>query len=123
MGRGDADVDAYIDQFTPEIQDRLRAIRSLIKTIVPDASEAIKYGMPTSVYYGNLVHYAAYAHHVGFYPIPSAVSAFKDELQGYRQGKGSIQFPHDAPLPMTLIERMVRFRVEENLAQHLRRKP
>lgn len=112
------EVDAYIDRFTPDVRERLLAIRSLIRSLVPDATEAIKYGMPTFIYYGNLIHYAAFTHHIGIYPLPNVIEVFKDALKGYRQGKGSIQFPHEAPLPLDLIERIVRFRVAENLSSH-----
>ncbi|MGD9939294.1 MAG: iron chaperone [Clostridia bacterium] len=110
-------VKTYFDGFDPHVQERLHQIRSLVFSLVPDAEEDIKYGIPTFIYYGNLVHYAAFRHHIGFYPVPSAMEAFKEELKPYKQGKGSVQFPLTHPLPMDLIERIVRFRIAESLAK------
>jgi uncharacterized protein YdhG (YjbR/CyaY superfamily) len=90
--------------------------------LAPDAEEGIRYGIPTFMLHGNLVHYAAFKKHIGFYPVPSGVEAFKDELEPYKQGKGSIQFPHDLPLPLDLMRRMVGFRIEENVAKASGRK-
>jgi len=111
-------IDEYVKGFPYEIQKKLEEIRAAVKTIAPDAEEKISYQMPTFYLNGNLVHFAAYKNHIGFYAIPSGIKAFEQELKGYKSGKGSVQFPIDQPLPMELIRRIVEFRVEEN-----RRKP
>jgi uncharacterized protein YdhG (YjbR/CyaY superfamily) len=110
----DDPIEHYISSFPERTQTRLRRMRSLIKSAAPDAIEKISYRMPTFFLNGNLVHFAGYDRHVGFYPTPSAISAFKAELDGYKSAKGSVQFPLDKPLPEALIRRMVRFRVGEN---------
>lgn len=108
-------IDTYISAFSPEVQEILNTLRTLIREIAPEAEEKISYQMPTFVLYGNLVHFAAYKHHIGFYPTPSAIENFKNELSGFKGAKGSVQFPIDKPLPYELIRKMVKFRVEENL--------
>jgi uncharacterized protein YdhG (YjbR/CyaY superfamily) len=111
-------IDEYIAGFPPETQRRLQEVRALIASQAPEATETISYGMPTFDLNGrHLVHFAAHTRHLGFYPVPSAMVAFKDELAPYRSGKGSAQFPFDEPLPTDLIRRIVAFRVEENLAR------
>lgn len=107
-------IDEYISQFPHEIKMSLNKIRQIIKTKVPDAKEAIKYGMPTFVLNGNLVHFAAFKKHIGFYPTPTAIVKFKNELEKYKTSKGAIQFPLDQEIPYDLIKRMVEFRVGEN---------
>lgn len=107
-------IDDYIAEFPPEIQDILQKIRKTIKTAAPDAEEKISYQMPTFVLYGNLVHFAAFKNHIGFYPTPSGIVEFKDELVEYVSAKGSIQFPLTKPIPYDLISRIVRYRVAEN---------
>lgn len=108
-------IDEYIAEFSPETQKALEEIRALIKTTAPDATETISYAIPTFDLNGkHLVHFAGYAKHVGFYPVPSAMEAFADELAPYRHGKGSAQFPLDKPLPTELVRRIVEFRVDEN---------
>lgn len=109
-------IDEYIETFPEEIQKKLREIRQTIHETAPEATEAISYQMPTFKLNGNLVHFAGYEHHIGFYPIPTGMEAFKDELSHYKTGKGSVQFPLDQPLPIDLIRRIVDFRVKENLA-------
>lgn len=109
-------IDEYIETFPVEIQKKLQEIRQTISESAPNATETISYQMPTFKLNGNLVHFAAYEHHIGFYPIPSGMEAFKEELSHYKTGKGSVQFPLDQPLPMDLIRRIVEFRVKENLA-------
>jgi uncharacterized protein YdhG (YjbR/CyaY superfamily) len=106
-------IDAYIAGFPKDVQEKLRKIRSIINDAAPDAEEAIKYQIPTFVLGGNLVHFAAYERHLGFYPTPSGIEQFKDELSGYKSAKGSVQFPLDSPIPYTLIKRIVKFRVAE----------
>jgi uncharacterized protein YdhG (YjbR/CyaY superfamily) len=108
-------VKAYFDGLDPGIQARLHQIRTLVLELAPDVAEDLKYGIPTFILHGNLVHYAAFKKHIGFYPVPSGMEAFKEELKVYKQGKGSVQFPLDQPLPLDLIRRMVAFRVAENL--------
>jgi uncharacterized protein YdhG (YjbR/CyaY superfamily) len=115
-------VDEYIAGFPREVQEILQQIRTTIKQVAPDAEEAIKYGIPTFVLNGNLVHFAAFKHHVGFYPTPSGIEAFKDELSRYQSAKGSVQFPIDEPMPLRLIEEIVRFRVKEASAKATARK-
>jgi uncharacterized protein YdhG (YjbR/CyaY superfamily) len=109
-----ATVDEYIAGQPPEVQERLRTLRQVIREAAPDATEKISYGMPTFVLHGNLIHYAAHTRHIGIYPMPTAVEAFKDELASYQNAKGSVQFPLDRPMPYDLIARIVRFRVDEN---------
>lgn len=114
MKAGFADIDAYINSFPESTRKILEDLRSAIKEEAPEAQEAIKYAIPTYVLDGNLVHFAAYENHVGFYATPSGQTAFEKELSGYKRGKGSVQFPIDQPLPLELIRKIVRFRVIEN---------
>jgi len=116
-----ATIDAYIAAFPEHVQVLLQRVRQAIREAAPQAEEAIKYRIPTYVLAGNLVHFAAFSHHVGFYPTPSAIARFGPELAGYSTAKGSIQFPLDKPIPYDLIRRIVRFRVEET--QRSARKP
>ena len=111
------DIDEYIAGFPKEIQKLLEQIRNTIKQAAPEAEEAIKYAMPTYVLNGNLVHFAAFKNHIGFYPVPSGIEAFKQELSVYKGAKGSVQFPLDKPMPLDLITKIVKFRVEENLVK------
>lgn len=106
-------IDQYIAGFPTDVQDRLRKIRGIIRKAAPDAEEAIKYRIPTFVLGGNLVHFAAFQNHIGFYPTSSPIRTFTPALAGYHSGKGSVQFPLDKPLPLALIKRMVEFRVKE----------
>lgn len=108
------DIDQYITTFPPEIQAILNQVRAAIQQAAPEAKETIKYGIPTFELNGNLVHFAAFQKHLGFYPVPSGMQAFERELSAYKQGKGSVQFPLGQPMPLDLIARIVRFRVEEN---------
>lgn len=105
-------IDAYISDFDPEIQLLLEKVRKAVMDVAPDATEAIKYGMPTFVWNGNLVHFAAYSKHIGFYPAPSGVPEFADDLALYQAGKGTMQFPYNKPLPLSLIRRIVRYRMD-----------
>jgi uncharacterized protein YdhG (YjbR/CyaY superfamily) len=114
-------IDGYIAGFPPETQKALEEVRALIRSLAPDATETISYSIPTFDLNGrHLVHFAGFARHVGFYPIPSGIEAFKDELAAYKQGRGSVQFPLDRPMPMDLIRRIVEFRVTENRARTAR---
>jgi uncharacterized protein YdhG (YjbR/CyaY superfamily) len=108
-------IDDYIAGFPAEIQEILKTLRATIRKAAPDAEETISYQMPTFTLKGNLVHFAAFKNHIGFYPVPSGIEAFRDELSGYHQGRGSVQFPIDKPLPLSLITQIVKFRVQENL--------
>lgn len=109
------DINAFIAEFPEEVQAILQKVRATIQQAAPGATEAIKYGMPTFVLNGNLVHFSAYKNHIGFYPAPTGIDAFIDELAPYRTGKGTIQFPIDKPIPYDLITKVVKFRLEENL--------
>jgi len=111
------DVDNYIAGFPAEVQQILQKLRETIQTTAPHAQETINYGIPTFTLEGNLVHYAAFKNHIGFYPAPSGLEAFKDALAGYKGAKGSVQFPLDQPLPWDTIIAIVKFRIEENLAK------
>ena len=109
-------IDEYIAAFPQNVQDILNEVREAIRDSAPDAQETIAYGIPTFKLNGNLVHFGAFKNHIGFYPgEASAVEAFKEHLSNYKQGKGSIQFPLDKPLPLQLVKKMVEFRVQENL--------
>lgn len=110
-------IDEYIQSFPKEVQDRLQKLRQLIREAAPQAQEKICYRMPTFYLNGNLVHFAAYSKHIGFYPTPSGITRFKKELSSYKNAKGSVQFLLDQPLPLDLIRRIVEFRVTENLNQ------
>jgi uncharacterized protein YdhG (YjbR/CyaY superfamily) len=104
------DIDEYIAGFPKEIQDMLQQIRATIRKVAPEAEEAIKYAIPTFVLNGkNLVHFAAFKNHIGFYPTPTGIESFQKELSKYKQGKGSVQFPLDEPMPLNLITEIVKF--------------
>ena len=109
-----ASIDEYIVQCSPEVQGTLETLRQVIRETAPGAKEKISYQMPTFYLNGNLVHFAAFKKHIGFYPAPSGITAFKQELSGYKGAKGSVQFPLDKPLPYDLIRKIVAFRVAEN---------
>ncbi len=111
--RGPRDIDEYIAGFEAHVRVVLEEVRTSIRNAAPEATETIKYRIPTFVQNGNLVHFAAFKNHVGFYPAPSGIARFKAELSQYKWAKGSVQFPLDRPVPLKLIERIVRFRVSE----------
>jgi len=113
-----ADIDSYIAAFPPAVRARLRKMRTAIRRAAPDAREKISYRIPTFALCGNLVHFAAYEHHIGFYPGASGVKKFARRLGDYEFAKGSVQFPHDRPLPLDLVADIVAFRVKENLARY-----
>ena len=120
------DIDQYISIFPEDIQEILQEIRSTIQQAAPGAEEAISYQMPTFKLKGNLVHFAAYKKHIGFYPAPSGIERFKNRLTDYETSKGAIRFPLDKPIPLDLISDIVAFRVTENLekaAQKAKKKP
>ena len=106
-------IDAYIAGFPPEVQELLQQIRATVQELAPEAREAMKYAIPTFTLGGNLVHFAAFKNHIGLYPTPGVLEAFKDELAGYKGSKGAVQFPLDQPLPMDLIARIVQYRIAE----------
>lgn len=110
-------IDAYIASFPKEVQAKLIALRETIRKAAPEATEAMKYGIPTFVLKKNLVHFGAYESHIGFYPAPSGIRAFAKDLAKYKHSKGAVQFPLNEPLPLPLIRKIVTFRVTENLAQ------
>lgn len=110
-------IDEYIAGFPPDIQEILQKIRLTIRKAAPGAEEKISYQMPTFTLKGNLVHFAAFKKHIGFYPTPSGTAKFQKEITAYQAAKGSIQFPLDAPIPYGLISKIVKFRVKENLAR------
>jgi uncharacterized protein YdhG (YjbR/CyaY superfamily) len=109
------DIDEYIAGFPEDVQEILQKIRMTIRKAAPEAEETIKYRMPTFTLNGNLVHFAAFKHHIGLYPVPRAIETFKEELSSYKGAKGSVQFPLDEPIPYDLISRIVEFRVANNL--------
>lgn len=114
-------IDAYIAGFPPEVQERLAAIRAVVRDVAPEAREAIKYGLPTFILQGNLVHFGAFKHHIGFYPTPSGLEQFKDELTQFKSSTGAVQFPLDQPLPLDLIRQITAFRVQENTSKGARK--
>jgi len=109
------EIDEYIAGFPQDVQAILEKIRATVRAAAPEAKEKISYGMPAFTLNGNLVYFAAFKNHIGFYPIPSGIEQFKEELSVYKQGKGSVQFPLDEPMPYELITRIVKFRAQENL--------
>lgn len=110
-------IDAYIARFPPDIQEKLERIRQTIRAAAPEAEETISYQIPTFRGYQNLVHFAAYQNHIGFYPTSSGIEKFKSELAGYKLSKGTVQFPLDQPIPYDLIRRMTEYRVAEDRAR------
>jgi uncharacterized protein YdhG (YjbR/CyaY superfamily) len=109
------DIDEYISGFPEDVQKILEEIRTTIRKAAPDAEETIKYQMPTFTLNGNLVHFAAYKKHIGFYPVPRAVEEFKKALSAYEGAKSTVRFPLDKPIPFGVISKIVKFRVEKNL--------
>jgi uncharacterized protein YdhG (YjbR/CyaY superfamily) len=108
-------INEYIAGFPHEVREILEKIRMTIRKAAPDAEETIKYRMPTFTLKGNLVHFAAFKKHIGFYPAPTGIERFKNGLSAYEGAKGSVRFPLDKPIPFDLISRIVKFRVRENL--------
>lgn len=111
------DIDGYIAAQDPEVQPRLRTLREAIKNAAPEAGEKLSWGMATFTLHGNLVHFSAQKKHMGFHPAPSAIEAFRKELTPYVCSKGTVQLPYNQPLPVELIDKMVRFRVKEQEAE------
>ena len=110
-----ANIDEYIAQFPEDVQRILKEMRAVIKETAPQATEKISYGMPTFYLNGNLVHFGGHPKHIGFYPTPSGIGAFQQELAPYKMSKGTVQFPLDQPIPYDIVRRIVKFRAEENL--------
>ena len=108
-------IDEYIAGFPEDVQAILERIRETIRQAAPAAQETINYAIPTFTLHGNLVHFAAFDKHIGFYPTPTGIEHFKNELSAYQMAKGSVQFPLDVPIPYDLISEIVEFRVQENL--------
>jgi uncharacterized protein YdhG (YjbR/CyaY superfamily) len=115
-------MDEYINTFPEDVQRILNELRQTIKEAAPEAEETINYQIPTFTLHGNLVHFAALKNHIGFYPTPSGMEAFRKELSGYKGAKGSVQFPIDQPLPLPLIRRIVEYRVKENIERKQKKK-
>jgi uncharacterized protein YdhG (YjbR/CyaY superfamily) len=109
------DIGEYIARFPDDVQEILRKIRLTIRKAAPQAEETISYQIPTFTLNGNLVHFAAFKNHIGFYPGASGIEKFKDELSVYHGAKGSVQFPMDKAIPFGLISKIVKFRLKENL--------
>lgn len=108
-------IDEYIEGFPKDVQELLEKIRATIRKAAPEAEETIKYQIPTFVLKGNLVHFAAFKNHIGFYPAPQGMEEFKEELAPYEAGKGTARFPLDQPIPYDLITRIVKYRARMNL--------
>jgi uncharacterized protein YdhG (YjbR/CyaY superfamily) len=107
-------VDEYIRDFPPDVQKILEKMRQIVREVAPEAAESISYGMPAFKLNGKpLVYFAGFAKHIGFYPIPTGIEAFSKELAPYKQGKGSVQFPLDKPIPYDLVKKIVAFRVQD----------
>ncbi|MCM2325125.1 MAG: DUF1801 domain-containing protein [Candidatus Woesearchaeota archaeon] len=108
-------VDGYIARYPKDVQAILQKIRYIVSGLAEGSEECICYGVPTFKLNGNLVHFAAYKKHIGFYPGPSGLSAFKEEISRYENSKGAVKFPLDRPIPYSLIKKIVMFRIKENM--------
>lgn len=115
-------IDEYIAAYPDNVRRILEELRATIRNAAPEAEEKISYQMPAFALKGILVYFAAFKNHIGFYPTSSAIERFKNELAIYKSGKGSVQFPIDNPLPLSLITKIVRFRAEENLARDIQKR-
>jgi uncharacterized protein YdhG (YjbR/CyaY superfamily) len=111
-------IEEYILGCPEELQERLNKLRRTIREAAPDATEKISWRMPTFVLYGNLVHFAAFKKHIGFYPGASGIENFKEKISKYKNSKGAVQFPNDKPIPFELITEIVKFRVRENIKEY-----
>lgn len=116
------DIDEYIQGFPKPVQQRLQVIRALVHKNAPPATEVIRYGMPTFLWHGHLVLFAAFQKHIGLFSVPTGHKDFIDDLAGYKTGKGSLQLPHDKPLPEKLIARIIRFNYEHSLSSSAKEK-
>jgi len=110
-------IEEYIRRFPEPVRERMEKIRRVVAEAAPGATEAISYGIPTFKLNGNLVHFGAFKDHIGFFPTSSGVAAFATEFSGYKQSRGTVQFPHTKPIPYELVGRVVRFRVEQQLGK------
>lgn len=110
-----ATIEAYIEAAPPEVQEKLHKLHACIRKAAPGAEEGLKWSMPSYSYKRILVTFAVFKNHIGFYPTPSAVEVFAKSLAKYKTAKGSIQFPHDQRLPLTLISKIIKFRVQQSL--------
>jgi uncharacterized protein YdhG (YjbR/CyaY superfamily) len=117
-----ANIDKYIEGFSPRVQDLLQTIRRTLRKAAPDAEEVISYRMPAFRLNGILVYFAAFKSHIGFYPTANAIRHFRKELAGYEGAKGTVRFPLDEPLPLGLIRKIVKFRVAENMKKQKTRR-
>jgi uncharacterized protein YdhG (YjbR/CyaY superfamily) len=115
-------VDEYFSALPPKTRNILKGLRKTIREVAPQAEELISYNMPAFKLHGMLVYYAAYDQHIGFYPTSSPMKVFKDELADYKTSKGAIQFPIEKTIPATLVKKIVRFRVKENLEKEAKKK-
>jgi uncharacterized protein YdhG (YjbR/CyaY superfamily) len=115
-------ITGYIAGFPEDVQKLLEQVHNTIKKAAPEATEKISYAMPTYFLEGNLVHFAAYKNHIGFYPAPSGLEAFEKDIVKYKHSKGAVQFPIDKPLPLALISRIVKYRVKINLEKATQKK-
>jgi uncharacterized protein YdhG (YjbR/CyaY superfamily) len=116
-GQAPQTIDQYIAACEPRVRPILRKLRATIRQAAPSAREAIKYRIPTVTLHGNLVHFAAFKRHIGFFPTPRAIDAFREELSAYELSKGTVRFPLDKPIPHRLIARMVKLRVKQDAAK------
>lgn len=121
-GKGPSTIDEYVATFPNEIQQKLTELRKTIHETAPEAEEKISYQMPTFAQNGNLVHFAAFKNHIGFYPAPSGIENFTEQLAKYKTSKGAIQFPLNEEIPLDLVREIVRFRLKENQSKAKRRK-
>ena len=115
MMKKPSNVDEYIANFSADVQEKLQQVRTAIKKTAPNAEEVISYSMPAYKQNGILVYFAGYKNHIGFYPAPSGIEAFKEALSPYKTSKGAVQFPIDKPLPLSLVSKIVKYRVKQNL--------
>jgi len=122
MARQFQSIDEYIKTFPQDVQQILHELRQTIREAAPEAQETISYQIPTFTLNGNLVHFAAFKNHIGFYPAPSGIDSFKEELSRYKGAKGSVQFPIEEPLPLALIRSIVEYRVKENMERKQKKK-
>ena len=110
-------IDEHISHFPADVQEKLQILRNTILECAPNAIEKIAYGIPTFYLKKNLVHFAGYKNHIGFYPGASGIANFQNEISEYKNSKGAVQFPHDKPLPINLIKKIVEFKLKENNLQ------
>jgi uncharacterized protein YdhG (YjbR/CyaY superfamily) len=115
-------VEKYVRDFPTEVKKRLLTLRSMVLELAPEATEKISYRMPAYFLNGRLLYFAAHKNHIGFYPMASGILFMEDKLQGYVHATGSVQFPHDQPLPLKLIRQIIVFRVKENRTKGVKKK-